>query len=641
MSTIADSFPAPQDPDEIDLEKRLRATIDNRAKVGVPIIELKESFKTFRNIIDFITNPEGMAMDHAYDFPRQYQYLRDFYGLMCPWCNEPGPNPQMPYDCWGKSPTQLQQDVLFEKDDSGIYSCPKCHRLQSDTGIPVPNTLIGVCGMRSGKTMMAAQIVLYELHCDLLIPNPQKLWGLAPNQEVYYTCCTTKGEQATDTIFAAVDGLHDHSPWFRRYNEAIRNRAKEEGVPMEKVYIKSLTEIRYYHKQLFVDNTGANSSGIAGKTRKLCVMDEIARFVQTESRMGVDAVYDTLKASLLTLSDFASKMINISSSQFKTDKIMTLLGAEQESPSPRTLAFIHPTWDFNPKWPFDHPFFEDMRKVNPVALRRDFGCDPPGAQDPWLPDEWRIDEAAGIFPKGEEPPRLELPPALIAVQDYTTKLQTRDGQTTSMVSKKVMFKDIVTTKHLVISCDPGHRHDSFGMILAYLKPVRTVVGIEMHMFVGYSMAWEPTINPRREVDFKNVLDLIKEFDGHWLVDQVVYDQWQSVLQIQDLQAAGINAERISLTKDDWDSLASLFYNRQIHLLHPKIGGPGAARLIFELKNLQLKDNGKVDHQVNTTSDIAVCLCRAAKVLIGPEAGQQRIWEDRAQSFGRTIHVTRP
>lgn len=612
------------------METRLLKTIETRMQVGVPVIELTEKFRTFRNAVDFITSPEGMNMPTLWEFPRQYEKIRDFYGLMCPWCNPPGPNPQAPYDCWGKSPTQLQVDILFEKNEDGRYVCPQCHKPQTETGLPIPNTLIGVCGMRSGKTVMASLILLYELHCDLLIPNPQRTWGLAPNQEVYYTCCTTKGEQATDTIFAAVDGFHDHSPWFRRYNDAIRQRAKEEGISLEKVYAKSLTEIRYYHKQLFVDNTGANSSGIAGKTRKLVVMDEIARFVQTESRMGVDAVYDTLKASLLTLSDCGSKMINISSSQYKTDMIMKLYNAEKESPSPRTLAFLHPTWDFNPKWPHDHSFFEEMRKTNPMALRRDFGCDPPGAQDPWMPEEWRIDECVD-----------EKIPALIAVQDFTTSLITPDRKRTDMVSKRVLFKDITATKHIVISCDPGHRHDSFGMVLAYTKPVRTVAGIQMHMFVGYAMAWEPTVNPRREVDFKNVLDLIKDFDKHWAVDQVVYDQWQSVLQIQDLQASGVNAERIALTKDDWESLAALFYNRQIHLLHPKVGGKGSDRLAFELKNLQLTGAGKVDHQVNTTSDIAVCLARAAKVLIGPEAGQQRIWEERAQSFGKTVHFGRP
>ena len=619
-------FLTPQDP---DLEERLRSAIFNRTETGVPIIELKEHFRSFKNIIDFITSPEGMDMPSLWDFTRQYEKIRDFYLLACPWCNAAGPNPSAPFDCWGKSATQLQEDILFEKDENGVYTCPQCRRKQREMGIPLPNTMLGLVGMRGGKTMMAAQIVLWELHEDLLLPNPQKTWGLAPNQQVYYTCCTTKGEQATDTIFAAVDGIHDHSPWFKRYNEALRERAKEEKIQFDRVYTKSLSEIRYYHKQLFVDNTGANSAGIAGKTRKLVVMDEIARFVQTESRMGVDAVYDTLHQSLLTLSDHGSKMLNISSTQFKTDKIMMLYDAEQKNPSPRTLIFKYPTWEFNPKWPHNHPFFEDMRRSNPLALRRDFGCDPPGAQDPWMAEEWRIDECVdGNIP------------ALIHVQDYTTSLQVQ-GKQTDMVSKKILYKDLMATKRIVISCDPGHRHDSFGMILAYIKPIRTVHGVQDHMFIGYAMAWEPTLNPRREVDFKNVLDLIKEFAAHWIVTKVVYDQWQSIFQIQDLKAAGIDAERISLKKEDWDSLASLFYNHQIHLLHDKIGGKGSERLVFELKNLQLTPAGKVDHQVNTTSDIAVCLARAAKILMGPEAEQQKIWDIRAKHLGRAVHFGRP
>lgn len=616
-----------EDSDFAEMEGKL-AEAHFRAGHAGPAVELTETFRTFRNAVDFVANPEGLAMATLYEFPRQYQYLRDFYGLMCPNCNEPGRDPQMPYDCWGMSPAQLQDQTLFELKE-GVLTCPKCQKTQKECGVVIPQTLLGMAGMRSGKSILAALIVLYELHCDLMIPHPQKLWGLAPGQRIEYTCIATKVEQAEGTIFSAVVNMHENSPWFTRYNRALLDKAREEGLTTDRVYVKNLTDIRYYHKNLFIENAGTNSAGLAGKTRKVVVIDEIGRMVDTESRMGVDAVYDTLDRSLLTLANFGSKMICISSPWLKGDKIMQLVEAAEEAKNPRVLHFRHATWDFNPQLPRDHWKIVEAYQNNPTNARRDYGCDPPGVSDPWIPPE-RVDDCIDTDI-----------PALITVQDFTSSMIIQNKRT-DMVAKRVIWKDLLTTKHLVISCDPGHRKDSFGMILAYLRTVRTATaGYEPHMFVGYAMAWEPSTNPRKEVNFRNVIELIKEFDDHWILDAVVYDQWQSIPLIQELQENSINAMRTDLKQDDWDLLAALFYNKQIHMLHPKVGGKGAERLIWELKNLQIKPNFKVDHSPTTSSDIAVCLARAAKILLSEEASKHRAMDAFSRKIGRTISFKRP
>lgn len=622
-----------------DFAKTLKGEATGRVNRGVPQVQVMGEFKRFKNIIHFVTDPEGLNLPTLWNFNRQYQYIRDFYSLMCPQCNTPGPNPEMPFDTWGKSPGELQEDVLFERNEAGHFECPKCGLLQSQAHIPNYKELIGVCGMRSGKTVLAAQILLYELHCDLLLDNPQKIWGLAPGQEVYYTVATTKGEQAKDTIFAAVDGLFSNSPWYIKYTAALKNSAVQQSVPVDRVYVKNLTEIRFLHKQLFIDLTGSNSAGIAGKTRKVCVVDEVARFTETDSRMGVDAVYDTLKASLLTLSRYGSKMICISSPLFKIDKIMRLKEESEKSIEesrkagnlPSILIFHHSTWDFNPQIKFEDPFIQEEFRKNPTAAKRDFGADPPGALDPWI-EEHYIDECVDIDH-----------PCLVHTREYIHSLIVKGKQTT-MIAKDIdsMVLDVPTTSHIAIACDPGHRMDSFGMILAYVRPVRTARGIEEHLFVGSVLDWVPKEKPRIEVDFRNVLDCIYRFKKHWILDKVVYDQWQSVLQIQDLQASGVDAEKIPLKKEDWDMLAALFYNRQIHLLHPKIGGKSAERLAWELKNLQLDERGKVDHSPYSSSDVAVCLARLAKVLVsGDHLGSQRALEERSMGFGASVRFTRP
>jgi len=139
---------------------KIKDAVHGPVKRGVPTVSLQGNFKAFKNIIHFITDPEGLALNSLWNFNRQYQYIRDFYSLVCPNCTPQGVDFANPYDCWGKTPAQLNDDVLFAKNPAGFYECPNCHKLQSDFNMPRYNELIGVCGMRSGKTMLAALILL-------------------------------------------------------------------------------------------------------------------------------------------------------------------------------------------------------------------------------------------------------------------------------------------------------------------------------------------------------------------------------------------------------------------------------------------------------------------------------------------------
>lgn len=629
--------------DILEMTQAASKAVISVAEISSQAIVVADNFKTFRNAVDFITSPEGLGLNTLYEHIRQYQYVRDFHQLLCPQCNHPtSSNDLDPFDCWGRTPLEVQSDVLFEYDapphEGGVLQCPQCGVLQSECELPRYNTIVGIAGMRSGKTYMSAALCLYELHKDLLIDNPQKTWGLGPGQPVYYTLCSTKSEQAKDTVFGALDGLHENSPWFNRYINTLRRRAKEQHIPFERVYVHNTGDIQYLHKQLFVDNTGANSAGIAGKTRKVVVMDEIARFIETESRMGVDLVYDTLRASLLTLSNHNSKMICISSPMFRTDKIMRLcypeLTDETATRDDNTFYFHQPTWLFNPKFPRNHPFICQRFSEDPVAARRDYGAEPPGAKDPWIPDEEKIDECVD-----------HNIPLLATLQDYEHSLviKASDGsqKRTDLTAKRVVQMDYRTTTTVTLACDPGHLQDSFGMVMGYLAPVRTARGIENHLFLGMVAAWEPSKRPKREVDFKSVLEVIKTFKKHWELRKVVYDQWQSVLMIQDLVGCGVDAEKIGLRPEDWEVLRSLIYNHQVHLLPEAKGGKAAKRLIWELKNLQMNDSGKVDHSEFSSSDIAVCLARLAKSLLGEEANKQDLFQHRARKIGSVRRFRRP
>lgn len=877
------------------LSEAIGRVVESAVTEGTQTVEIETTqFKTFRNIVHFVTDPEGLAISTLWENPRQYQMLCEFYSLFCPKCNKPNdnPDPSMRWDRWNYTPTQLQQDVLFARNENREYVCPSCGLKQKDSGEPNYNTVILKVGMRcvggdtivytkdglqsierrptqvqtregtqpvtgfypqgekpafrvtvrggydiigssdhpllierngetvfvpigklqptdscllpigfrkfgtirlpygeakalgltlsdlshipdmvlrgsastvqcflqglfesrakftnnalhlncdtelcarqiqlllqnfgifsyrdntclrifeyvwlqkfkeiigfsprkmkrldrilrirpsrrirypilrkwggeyitakirsiasvgvqslydlevpqnqayfsngfvshnSGKTIFGAMVALWELHSDLVLDNPQKTYGLVPNQLITYSLATTQGEQGVQTIYGAVDGFHKNSPWFTHYNAALKKAAEERKLPLDKVYVKNLDEIRYLNKSLIVSVSGSNSAALAGRTRKLVVIDEIARFVNTDSRMGVDLVYDTLEASLLTLANHGSRMVCISSPMWDEDKMCRLYRDALERKSPNVLCRTYETWNFNPQLPREHPFIVERYDRDPVAANRDYGCVAPGVESAWIPDGWRIDQCID-----------KSLVRLITDQNEYSSMVIKNTRT-DMVSKNIIHKDLSSTRSIVIACDPGWRSDSFAMILAYVARVRTIHGFEDHVMIGGNVVWEPQKKPKREVDFLNVLRVILECCKFWDVEKVVFDQWQSVSAIQQIRSKGVIAEQIPLKKEDWELLATMIYQKQIHFLDPEKHGHSSKRLLWELKNLVMKENGKVDHSPSSSSDIAVCVARAVKALAGSDANTRRMWE-YAGNGGRAVRFARP
>jgi len=102
------------------------------------------------NVIEFVSSPSFLNIKTLFNFNRQYQVLRDFFGLYCPICNSMKPEAT---DAWGKSKETLQSEVLLVW--SNTYNddvCPKCSttraELVQDKLIHEYNHLHAIVGMR-------------------------------------------------------------------------------------------------------------------------------------------------------------------------------------------------------------------------------------------------------------------------------------------------------------------------------------------------------------------------------------------------------------------------------------------------------------------------------------------------------------
>lgn len=397
------------------LKGRLQQTVhDTTVNPSVQSVEDSqlEYFTTpAPNAIEWLVKPEYMNIPSVFHHVRQYQMIRDFFQLRCPLpsCNKQDPEFA---DCWEKSQQYLESENLLtyvKKYDED--ACPCCHTTRSefieDELLKQYNQLHLVVGMRGGKSSTAAMVGTYMEHRILNVGHGALAsGGLAryfdqlPRQPFEITFTAATDVQAADTVWAKYVSLRQSSPWFDQYirwikqlelKQATANGAKPWAYEeRNKDIINGLLNVK-------INSMNSSSSGMAGRTRIVSIIDELARFDSKDSPRSADEAYRVLENSLRTLRGQVSKlklknlpwlgaMISISSPISDEDKSMRLL---RQAPSIKGMYYGHyATWDFNPDQPRSE--FDDDFEKDPIGAARDFGARPPTAASPYIPDPARF-----------------------------------------------------------------------------------------------------------------------------------------------------------------------------------------------------------------------------------------------------------
>jgi len=226
--------------------------------------------------------------------------------------------------------------------------------------------MILVCGMRSGKTQLGAMATTYELFKLIMLGNPQAYYNLPPGQPIYILHVANSRDQAKDTIFAQTAGLLENAEWF-----------------VEHGMIERTNEFQFPEYNLFLRAEHSNSASLAGRTAKMVVLDETARFKDNQGKFSGEMVYFTVSRAVKTFGQ-EGKVFSVSSPIYDDDFQMRLYRKGLKLKS--FLCYQKPTWDMNPRFTFEalkHEF-----DLNPETAWRDYGAKPPSAV-----------EAYGLKPK--------------------------------------------------------------------------------------------------------------------------------------------------------------------------------------------------------------------------------------------------
>lgn len=561
------------------------------------------------NAVEFIESEDFLAGPLLH-YP-QYEVVRDFFELLCPMCNDIR-------RIRATNDVPREDQVLFKFD-----VCPKCgmNKYSLVDELNFFNEMIGVVGMRGGKSVLVACMASAMLHELLCIDNLQEKMGLVRTQEIDGAFVAASGEQTSETIYGHFKGLYDDSPWFQHYRKSLINIERiDPNLRKGDLYWETDRYIWFREKNIRIKALTANSGSIAGKTRFFAVIDELSRMDAGASKRSGREIYRVLKRSLTTIKSKVARlrekgvydipdarMFCISSPLHQTDEAMNLLKAADNNA--KMFAFHRATWEFNPD--ISKEDLAEEYAADPVGAERDYGANPPGAENPFIRNPTVVDACMD----------LERRNALIVDEIFFDEVTS--GVRFPYV--KVALKSVATRTlaEYVAHCDPGQVGDSFCLAIGHSENNMVIIDGAMEVR-PIAKNNKDGLEPR-EVFFPSITDLMIKLSSMMSLRYVSYDRWNSTEQIQRLREGRILAYKSDIVREDHirflgsiNSRTVRFPRREDDYLDPTIyRNMPCSKALYELKHLE--DNGvKIDHPKRGSNDMIQCYIGVHKLLTHPE-----------------------
>lgn len=435
-------------------------------------------------------------------------------------------------------------------------------------------TLILESGRRSGKTNLAALICAYEFYKLCKMNSPQIHYNIATSTPIAILVIATTADQAKKTIFRNVIGVINNSPYFQAL------------VDQGKLFVGK-EEVSYEEKLLYIYSGNSRSGAQVGGTLKCLVMDEVARFQDSDGHSNAIELWSNLGISCAPFGTEAIR-VAISSAWYKGDAIEKLYASTAEDST--AIGIKSRSWDLNPIHAArDNPVVASEYVRDPVQAGIEFEGIRPEAVDAYLD----ADEVKDCFRT----------PSAVSASVYTSN--------TSPKLVCMHLGSIEPKPHpTVIHIDPAFANDAYALAMGYNDfddTGRSIVTIDA------VLAWEPT--PEAQVSITNVVDTILEIARYRHIVKVTADHYNSTETIQRLRLQGINAETVYFSNSKQFEMYKLVKElmHESRLLLPQ-QSPWKPLVLRELSQVQLIKGTKIDHPKDGSKDTADAIAAVAHQL---------------------------
>lgn len=451
----------------------------------------------------------------------------------------------MGYETTVRSTTMKVSETVYKqtyKYDRCIFVDPYAEEETFDIRVPNGSTFIanGILNHNSGKSAFFNLLVPYLTHKWVKVEKPVETLGLMSSSILIGTCTALTWAKAQELLYDPISNAIENSKWFQQYFQLLDDYEERTGIELYKF---KDTFLSFNHKNLILNTSGPNKRTLRGATRWISVIDEIGWFPHGDDndereRASANEVYVSLDRSLKTVRKSTMKLLKegydsiplaygcgISSPSSYNDKIMELV--RNFKGSKEVLVHQAPTWEMNPL--FTKEDFAKEYQDDPIKAERDFGANPPMAENAWISDVKSLDHL------------------LVNrwVIDYQYDHFTNRSGVDMVFGKLRSTKAPPTCPPTVLTIDAGYSNNSFALAItandgrgANVLAVAEIAPKKGITVINYTRTVKQLLYP-----------LIKAFN----VQAVGADRWNSLKLLQDIEEdCHVQTFQYSLKPTDFD-----------------------------------------------------------------------------------------
>lgn len=437
---------------------------------------------------------------------------------------------------------KISKGTPYDTLDRCVYVERASEEETFDIRVPNGSTFVanGILNHNSGKSAFFNLLVPYLTHKWVKVEKPVETLGLMSSSILIGTCTALTWAKAQELLYDPISNAIENSKWFQQYFQLLDDYEERTGIELYKF---KDTFLSFNHKNLILNTSGPNKRTLRGSTRWLSIIDEIGWFPHGDDsdereRASANEVYVSLDRSLKTVRKSTMKLLKegydniplaygcgISSPSSYNDKIMELV--RNFKGSKEVLVHQAPTWEMNPL--FTKEDFAKEYQDDPIKAERDFGANPPMAENAWISDVKSLDHL------------------LVNrwVVDYQYDHFTNRSGVDMVFGKLRSTKAPPTCPPTVLTIDAGYSNNSFALAItandgrgANVLAVAEIAPKKGITVINYTRTVKQLLYP-----------LIKAFN----VQAVGADRWNSLKLLQDIEEdCHVHTFQYSLKPTDFD-----------------------------------------------------------------------------------------
>ena len=520
----------------LDMERIVADVLNSGARVAPDLRIDDRDLREFPNFYEWCFSKDG---GNQAPFAKQLALATHLMAEWCPRCSHKA------FRNIHKIPVNFPAKDFPDKVQFLYHGvCPKCGARKSElvkSGELNAYVELDVCaGQRSGKSAFFNLLVPYLTHKWVKVEKPVETLGLMSSSILIGTCTALTWAKAQELLYDPISNAIENSKWFQQYFQLLDDYEERTGIELYKF---KDTFLSFNHKNLILNTSGPNKRTLRGATRWISVIDEIGWFPHGDDndereRASANEVYVSLDRSLKTVRKSTMKLLKegydsiplaygcgISSPSSYNDKIMELV--RNFKGSKEVLVHQAPTWEMNPL--FTKEDFAKEYQDDPIKAERDFGANPPMAENAWISDVKSLDHL------------------LVNrwVIDYQYDHFTNRSGVDMVFGKLRSTKAPPTCPPTVLTIDAGYSNNSFALAItandgrgANVLAVAEIAPKKGITVINYTRTVKQLLYP-----------LIKAFN----VQAVGADRWNSLKLLQDIEEdCHVQTFQYSLKPTDFD-----------------------------------------------------------------------------------------